>query len=374
MPVPEPPSDFGLWPEVRDRIGGWIATDEDAVRELGALWTEAGTTFSTAMSRDGRPAGFVGPIPVEDWPDQAGFDWTTRRLGLGADLQTQDAQLQAIGGHAVAFADDVMYTKQEIVRTIVANLEAYGTLVTAPAGVDAGMQETFVSEIARAINVFIDQMAGLVAGRPIGVTAQPERPQVDVDTDDLDGFGAEELADWAGVASAVFSAGALLFPPAALVLGGAALVTGAYAFAQHTNEAIADPSAGNIATAAGDGLALVPGVGLVVKGGDMLLSATAAGAPDLGAIAGTNAVADGFNSPAPYWMDVATQYGAEANAAQAAGRLQAATHTVPQVPTVIDLSTPGSQSENQVASDQATSLYGSSRAAEAVSTVLKGLK
>ncbi|MFV2115757.1 hypothetical protein ACFHW0_25940 [Micromonospora sp. LOL_025] len=353
MPIPQPRSDFGLWPAVSGRIGGWIATDEDAVGELGELWTRAGPVFSDALSRGGRPAGFVGPVEVEDWPDQAGFDWTTRRLTLGADLETQDGQLRAIGGHVTAFADDVRYAKQAIVQTIEDNLEAYATLVTAPAGADAGLREAFVSEIARAINTFLDEMAALIAGRPIGVTAQAGRPAVDVDPDDLDGFGAEEAADWAGVASATLGVAALgagaVFPPAALVLGGLALVTGSYTAAQHTSEALADPSWGNTATAVGDVASIVPGVGGLTRG-----------------VAG---LTDAVGSTAPGWVDVATGLGAGQYAAEAGAGLQAATNLLPQVPTVIDLSTPGGQGELQDAGSASTGVYGGSRAFEVLDSL-----
>ncbi|MFI7676885.1 hypothetical protein [Actinophytocola sp. NPDC049390] len=353
MPIQEPQSP--LWaavkPQVAGALGGsgWIDTDEEAVRALATQWTNAGAVFGSAMSGNQRPPGFVGPVANEGdaWPDDAGITWTTRRLGLGADLAKQGTEMRTLAAHATAFADDVIHTKEQIVQTIQANAAGFDELAALPDGAGAAAMETFAAEVARAIVAFVGEMTAIVAGRRPGVASQAERPKVDIDPDDLDGFGMAEAADWAGAVSAVASTAALAaapFPPVALALGAVALATGAFAFFQHTREAVADPTPGNIVTAGGDALSLIPGVGALGKG--------------------ANAFADAVSSTAPGWTHVATGLGA--NAPEVATGLQAGTQVLPQVPTVIDLTTPGSQSELQGASDLGTAGYTAGRGVDIV--------
>lgn len=353
MPIQEPQAP--LWaavkPQVAGAVGGsgWIDTDEEAVRDLATQWTNAGTVFGAAMSGNQRPLGFVGPVAneAEAWPDSAGLLWTARRLRLGTDGEKHGTEMRTLAAHATAFADDVTHTKEQIVQTIQANAGAFDELAALPDGAGAAAQETFAAEVARAISDFVGQMADVVAGRKVGVAPQAERPTVDIDKDDLDGFGIEEAADVAGVVSAVASTAALAaapFPPAALALGAIALVSGAFAYWQHTREAIADPTPGNIVTAGGDALSLVPGVGALGKG--------------------ASAFADAVSSTAPGWTLLTTGLGA--NAPEVATGLQAATQVLPQVPTVVDMATPGSQSELQGASDAGTAGYFAGRGVDLI--------
>lgn len=348
MAIAEPTSP--LWAAVKGLVpDAWPQTDEEAVRTLAQSWTTAGATFGQSMSGNQRPAGFVGPVANEaaPWPDDAGFAWMTKRLQLGADLVKQQAEMDAIAAHATAFAEDVIHAKRQIVQTINANNADYEQASTMTPGVDAGAAETFAAEVARAIDTFLTEMASSIAGRQPGVAAAAEPPTVNVDPDDLDGFGMEEAADIAGVVSAAASTAALAatpFPPLALGLGAIALITGGFAAYQHSREAIADPSASKIVTAGGDLLSLVPGVGAAGKG--------------------MNAFIDGVTSTAPGWTHVATGLGAGAPAPEVATYLQAASQVVPQVPTLSDLTTPGVQS--QVASDAGSAGYLAGRAVDIV--------
>ena len=352
MPIQEPQSP--LWAAVKPLVAGalggsgWIDTDEEAVRALAAQWTSASEVFGSAMSGNQRPPGFVGPVANEGdaWPDDAGLTWIARRLRLGADLANQGTELRTLAAHVTAFAEDVIHTKQQIVQTIQANAAAFDELAM-PNGAGAAAQETFAAEVARAIVAFVDQMAALVAGRQPGIAPQAERPTADIDKDDLDGFGMEEAADVAGAVSAVASTAALVaapFPPLAIGLGAIALATGVFAMAQHTREAVKDPTPANLVTAGGDALSLIPGVGAAGKG--------------------LNAFADAVGSTASGWTHVATGLGA--NAPEVATGLQVGTQVLPQVPTVIDLATPGSQSELQGASDLGTAGYMAGRGVEIV--------
>lgn len=351
MPIQEPQSP--LWavvkPQVAGALGGsgWVDTDEDAVRDLATQWTNAGAVFGSAMSGNQRPPGFVGPVANEGaaWPDDAGMTWTTRRLGLGADLTKQGTEMQTLAAHATAFADDVTHTKEQIVQTIQANAAAFDELAALPDGAGAAAQETFAAEVARAIIAFAEQMAANVAGRQPGIAPQAERPTVAVDAEALDGYGMEEAADDAGRIAALASAAALgtavVFPPAAVALSAVALVAGGFALFQHGREAVEtfqDPEATTedkidaAVTVAIDGVGLVPGV--------------------RGLGGGTQGLVDAFGATAPAWTRWAEGLGAGAHAPEIGGVAQSASQSLPQL---------ASESDNQSVQDAGTAGYGAGR-------------
>lgn len=348
MAIPEPPATFGLWPAVKARIGGWIESDEEAVRALGEQWTNAAAAFEgvwSGGSASGAPASVLAP---GSWTDQAGRLWQGQILSIGRGLNARETEMRQLAAHAEAFAQDVIHAKRSIVQAIEDNLDAYGRLVTMPEGVDVAAQERFVSEIARAINTFLDDMAAQIAARKPAITAQAAQAQVDVDKGALDGFGIDDLADAAGIVSSLASAGALIFPPAAVALAPIALVTGAFALGVHAVEAFQDPNGANLVTLAGDVLAVAPGAGVISAGGK-----TAGGV--------LNALSDAASVPAQGWVDVATGLNAGRYADQVATGLQAGSNALPQVPAAVDMLNPGDQTELDGAQSAAGSAYTAGR-------------
>lgn len=338
MAVPPPPSTYGLWPAVEPRIGGWIQTDEDALLALAEQWTKGADAFDAVLDGGG-PVGSLPSAAGGSWADPAGHLWQRQILRIGSDLRTREAELRALAAYVAAFAEDVGHAKREINRVIVENLPAYAKLVLLPGGGDAGAHETFVGEIARAINAFLDGLAGRIAARTPAVVegsagtavarlegADAARPSASVDQDDLDGFGLKELADVMGTVSAIAGAGALLFPPAAAVLGPLALVTGAGALYGHGVELARDPSPAKAVTVAADALGVVPGVGTLARGGALALEQSA-------------------RSVNPLWREVASGLHAGPATDDVARGLQVASRLVPQAPTAADLVLPGEHSD-----------------------------
>lgn len=313
MAIPKPPPDYGLWPAVKPRVGGWIESDEDAILALGDQWTNGANAFDAVLDGGG-PAGAptVGGVGQlgGGWTDDPGRIWQSQILKVGNGVRARETDLRALAVHTRAFADDVIHAKQEITRVIVHNLDAYGTLVTMPGGADVAAQETFVAEIVRAINAFLDALAAQIAARAPGVAAA-DRPTASVDKDDLDGFGLEEFSDIAGTVSAMASAGALLFPPAAAVLYG------------HGVEYAEDPTLANGVTVAADALGALPGVGVLSKGGGLALEEAA-------------------TSVNPLWREIAGSVNGGDGLAKG---MQATSRLVPQVPTATDLVAPGEHSD-----------------------------
>lgn len=151
-----------------------------------------------------------------------------------------------------------------------------------------------------------------------------------------------------GIVSSLASAGALVFPPSAVVLAPLALATGAFALGVHGVEAFQDPSVGNLTTFAGDVLAVAPGAGALSAGGKSVGGAL-------------HALSEASSVPAQGWVDVATGLNAGRYAEQVATGLQAGTNALPQVPAAADLLSPGDQPELDGAQTAAGEAYTAAR-------------
>jgi hypothetical protein len=335
MAVPEPPDTFGLWSAVRPRIGGWIESDEDQLSALSQQWTDAGTAFHDVLLGN----HVYGPVATggllhlqQGWTDEAGHLWQRQILAIGQSVNSRVAEMRALAAHAAAFADDVTYAKEQIVQAIEQNIDLYGELVTLPDGADAAAQEHFVAQLAGAINGFLDSLAGSIAGRETGVTADADRPHIEGDP-------AAERASWqtvsktgdiAGMVSSTAGGVALLsveFPPVAVLAGAVALIAGGIAVGAHSAAFAHEPSVGGAIALGTDGLALAPGVGALGAGKTLLEAAT---------------------EPADGWVRVAS--GLSHDPETLASGIQAASNFGPQVPTLASLIQP----DGPHADDEAT--------------------
>ncbi|ONI67112.1 hypothetical protein BWI15_28505 [Kribbella sp. ALI-6-A] len=174
MPVPEPPSDLGLWPAVK-ALSSWPETDEDAVRALGDGWQQAAAGFEAAAGYD------VGSV-LGSWADTAGVAMVDRTGQALIAAQQSARSMQQLAGQASHFADAVTQTKTAVSNLIRDNLGRYAALMALPSGTAEAFQTSFVNELANAVNTYTAQMAAKVAAdsstlaaglTPAAVTAPP---------------------------------------------------------------------------------------------------------------------------------------------------------------------------------------------------------
>jgi hypothetical protein len=373
MPIPEPADPFGLWNAVKPLVGGWIETDEDQMRSLSKAWNDGGDAFGDVLLGGGAD-GTVGfaqhALNLHDsWTDQAGQLWQRQILRIGDAVQVHSQLMHVLGAHVGAFADDVTYTKQQIVDTIDRNAELYGNLLAMPGGADTAAAQHVVNGLANAINGFIGAMAAQIGGRTALGVVPEERPRLDADmgsTDDIDlnSDSLEGASDWASGVSSLAAAGALVtaeIPPLAAFLGLVSLAGAGVAAIGHSARFANDPSLVNGVTLATDGLAIVPGVkGIATaagKGGEAAAEALeAAGksvpgrlpAPGAAPLPESNhqwinVIRDGTATPTDGWVRVAARFSNDP--VGAAYGLQAASNAVPAIPGFVGLTYSGDHSD-----------------------------
>ncbi|MEE6258215.1 WXG100-like domain-containing protein [Plantactinospora sonchi] len=156
MPVPEPPADHGLWPEVR-AISGWPEPDEDGVRALADDWRRTGQRFIQAGGYD--VGGLAGA-----WPDAAGSAFQNRARQHLRTAAVTGSEMVELARRADVFANEVTAVKTAIVNLIEANLPRYAA-ITADRVVFADfVRAQFVTEVAGMVRELVTAAAGRVAG------------------------------------------------------------------------------------------------------------------------------------------------------------------------------------------------------------------
>jgi hypothetical protein len=365
MPVPEPLGN-PLWQAVKPLVaGGWIDTDEDTVHALGNAWTHGGNTFGDALlggGADGTVDTGQHLLNLHDsWSDSAGRLWQQQVLQIGEQVREHSQFMHLLAAHVGRFADDVAYTKQQIVDAVNRNTEVFNRVLAMPGGAGTAVAQNVINSVAGAVNDFIGAMAAQIAGRTTTGLVPAERPALDVDKDadhKYDQIGT--VADVSGGISSAAAAGALItadIPPLAAVLGIVSLAGAGLAALGHGAKFVHDPSLGNGLALATDGLAIVPGVRGINAAAKATTGAEAAQATEAAGNAGAriapanqprvlntsphswiNIVRDGTATPTDGWVRIAARF--SDNPVDTAYGLQAGSNALPAVDTFAGLALP----------------------------------
>lgn len=167
MPVNRPLDYWGLWAEV-EPYTGWPVSDENAVEELGVAWRNAGAAFRAGSG----PA--LGDLATT-WTDPVGQEFQASVGELRQDAEKAADDMTFVAEITAAYAYDVYWAKNEIVRAIDLNGPAYGQLAFwAPE-----LAEAFVQDTAAIINDFLRLLAGEIAARGAGGDPPTRQPTID---------------------------------------------------------------------------------------------------------------------------------------------------------------------------------------------------
>ncbi len=184
MPVPEPPGDFNLWPEVR-AISGWPTSDEDSARALADAWRATSERFTQAGTHD------IGDL-AEGWPDPAGLAYQARVGETLRGATTAGTEMIELARRAEAFAAEVTGVKQGINDLMAANIEVYGREVAS------------LPDVTRPVAHagFVQQLAGMVtemvtsAAARIGTAADAAQGTAPAQSGPPPGATPEQVRDW----------------------------------------------------------------------------------------------------------------------------------------------------------------------------------
>ncbi|RKR91895.1 hypothetical protein BDK92_6323 [Micromonospora pisi] len=155
MTIPEPSSDFGLWPRVK-AMTGWPEPDEVAMHALALGWRTGGERFAQAGRYDiGGLAGF--------WPDAAGAAFAARaRASLDAATRSGES-MTVLADRTDFFAGEVTRVKTGIRELIHANLATFATTGLLLPGAREMVQQAFVAQLAGEVNALIGEAAGRIS-------------------------------------------------------------------------------------------------------------------------------------------------------------------------------------------------------------------
>lgn len=167
MPVPEPPGDLGLWPQVK-AISGWPEPDEDAVRALAEGWRAAGQRFIEA-------GGYDVTGLTEGWPDAAGTAFQSRATQHLRMVAVTGSEMMELARRVDVFATEVAGVKSAIVSLIEANIPRYAEISTASVFAPL-LQNQFVDQVAALVTGLVNDAAGRIAGAGGAALGQPLAP------------------------------------------------------------------------------------------------------------------------------------------------------------------------------------------------------
>ncbi len=143
MPIQEPTSALGLWPEVK-AITGWPETDETAMVDLFFGWRDAAAAIHALRSSN--LSGLANA-----WPDPAGQALLGKLGEVFAALGTVEQTMNELAGRAGRFALEVEGVKNYIHETINLSLVAFGIAATLPTAIGRAVQDQVVANAAAAI-------------------------------------------------------------------------------------------------------------------------------------------------------------------------------------------------------------------------------
>jgi hypothetical protein len=184
MTIKEPTAN--LWVDVKPHTE-WPATDEAAVLDLAKVWGDAANGFERQGAQP------TNPGLVDGWKDGNGQTYRDRVAKLHSVTFTTGAQMKRLSWLTQQYSYDVAHTKLEIRKLIEANDDAYDNM-NGIFGLfaDTEGRKSMVTEIANAINKFLDLMAERIAARGKG---EPEKPRPVFTPKDLTSPGGADKAE-----------------------------------------------------------------------------------------------------------------------------------------------------------------------------------